>query len=48
MRDFSGKVALIPGGASGVGRFLAFALGQRGARADMILNRDTPVPAMVG
>mgnify|MGYP001812165352 FL=1 len=32
MRDFSGKAALITGGASGVGRSLAFALGRKGAR----------------
>ena len=32
MRDFSGKVAVITGGASGVGRSLAFALGRRGAK----------------
>lgn len=32
MRDFSGKVAVITGGASGVGRSLAFALGSRGAK----------------
>jgi NAD(P)-dependent dehydrogenase (short-subunit alcohol dehydrogenase family) len=32
VRDFNGKVAVITGGASGVGRSLAFALGQRGAK----------------
>jgi NAD(P)-dependent dehydrogenase (short-subunit alcohol dehydrogenase family) len=32
VKDFSGKVAVITGGASGVGRSLAFALGRRGAR----------------
>lgn len=32
MRDFNGKVAIITGGASGVGRSLAFALGRRGAK----------------
>ena len=32
MRDFSGKLAVITGGASGVGRSLAFALGAEGAR----------------
>ena len=32
MQDFSGKVALITGGASGIGRSLAFALGAKGAR----------------
>jgi NAD(P)-dependent dehydrogenase (short-subunit alcohol dehydrogenase family) len=32
VKDFSGKVAVITGGASGVGRSLAFALGRRGAK----------------
>ncbi|MCB1615178.1 MAG: SDR family NAD(P)-dependent oxidoreductase [Pseudomonadales bacterium] len=32
MKDFRGKVAVITGGASGVGRSLAFALGREGAR----------------
>ena len=32
MQDFKDKVAVITGGASGVGRSLAFALGRRGAR----------------
>ena len=32
MKDFTDKVAVITGGASGVGRSLAFALGRRGAR----------------
>ena len=32
MKDFSGKVAVVTGGASGVGRSLAFALGRRGAK----------------
>ena len=32
MKDFRGKVAVITGGASGVGRSLAFALGRRGAK----------------
>lgn len=32
MQDFNGKVAVITGGASGVGRSLAFALGRRGAK----------------
>ena len=32
MEDFNNKVAVITGGASGVGRSLAFALGRRGAK----------------
>ena len=32
MQDFNGKLAVITGGASGVGRSLAFALGAEGAR----------------
>ncbi len=32
MKDFNGKVAAITGGASGVGRSLAFALGRQGAK----------------
>jgi NAD(P)-dependent dehydrogenase (short-subunit alcohol dehydrogenase family) len=32
MQDFNDKVAVITGGASGVGRSLAFALGRRGAK----------------
>jgi NAD(P)-dependent dehydrogenase (short-subunit alcohol dehydrogenase family) len=32
MKDFNNKVAVITGGASGVGRSLAFALGKRGAK----------------
>ena len=32
MQDFNNKVAVITGGASGVGRSLAFNLGRRGAR----------------
>ena len=32
MQDFTGKLAVITGGASGVGRSLAFALGAQGAR----------------
>jgi len=32
VKDFRGKVAVITGGASGVGRSLAFALGRRGAK----------------
>jgi len=43
MRDFSGKVAVITGGASGVGRSLAFALGRRGAK---IVVGDVDTKAM--
>ena len=32
MQDFNNKVAVITGGASGVGRSLAFALGRLGAK----------------
>ena len=32
MQDFNGKVAIITGGASGVGRSLAFAFGRKGAK----------------
>jgi NAD(P)-dependent dehydrogenase (short-subunit alcohol dehydrogenase family) len=32
MKDFKNKVAVITGGASGVGRSLAFALGREGAK----------------
>ena len=32
MQDFNNKVAIITGGASGVGRSLAFALGREGAK----------------
>ena len=32
MKDFKDKVAVITGGASGVGRSLAFALGREGAK----------------
>ena len=41
MKDFNGKVAVITGGASGVGRSLAFALGRRGAKVvvgDVVKN----------
>ncbi len=41
MKDFENKVAVITGGASGVGRSLAFALGRRGARivvGDDVMN----------
>lgn len=43
MRDFKDKVAVITGGASGVGRSLAFALGRRGAR---IVIGDVDTEAM--
>lgn len=43
MKDFSGKVAVITGGASGVGRSLAFALGRRGAK---IVVGDVDAAAM--
>ncbi|MEM1153712.1 MAG: SDR family NAD(P)-dependent oxidoreductase [Pseudomonadota bacterium] len=43
MQDFQDKVAVITGGASGVGRSLAFALGRRGAR---IVVGDVDAAAM--
>jgi len=43
MRDFKDKVAVITGGASGVGRSLAFVLGRRGAR---IVIGDVDAKAM--
>ncbi|MEM6580540.1 MAG: SDR family NAD(P)-dependent oxidoreductase [Pseudomonadota bacterium] len=43
MQNFNGKVAVITGGASGVGRSLAFALGARGAR---IVVGDVDAAAM--
>lgn len=43
MRDFTDKVVVITGGASGVGRSLAFALGRRGAK---IVIGDVDKPAM--
>ncbi len=43
MKEFTDKVAVITGGASGVGRSLAFALGRRGAR---IVIGDVDKPAM--
>ncbi len=39
MKDFNNKVAVITGGASGVGRSIAFALGKRGAKI-MIADVD--------
>lgn len=44
MQDFTDKVAVITGGASGVGRSLAFALGKRGAK---IVVGDVDRDAMV-
>ena len=41
MKDFTDKVAVITGGASGVGRSIAFALGSRGAKI-MIADVDKP------
>ena len=41
MQDFTGKLAVITGGASGVGRSLAFALGAEGARI-LIADVDEP------
>jgi len=43
MQDFKDKVAVITGGASGVGRSLAFSLGRRGAR---VVVGDVDNPAM--
>jgi NAD(P)-dependent dehydrogenase (short-subunit alcohol dehydrogenase family) len=43
MKDFTAKVAVITGGASGVGRSLAFALGRRGAK---IVIGDVDAAAM--
>lgn len=43
MRDFNGKVAVITGGASGVGRSLAFAFGRLGAK---IVVGDVDGPAL--
>jgi NAD(P)-dependent dehydrogenase (short-subunit alcohol dehydrogenase family) len=43
MQDFNGKVAVITGGASGIGRSLAFSLGRRGAR---IVVGDVDASAM--
>ncbi|MCX2982215.1 SDR family NAD(P)-dependent oxidoreductase [Halieaceae bacterium IMCC14734] len=48
MQDFTDKVAVITGGASGVGRSLAFALGRRGAKivvGDVDRNALTTVAA---
>ena len=46
MQDFSGKLAVITGGASGVGRSLAFALGIEGARV-LIADVDEAALATV-
>jgi NAD(P)-dependent dehydrogenase (short-subunit alcohol dehydrogenase family) len=43
VKDFQDKVAVITGGASGVGRSLAFSLGRRGAR---VVIGDVDKPAM--
>ena len=43
MKDFNDKIAVITGGASGVGRSIAFALGRRGAK---ILIADVDKSAM--
>ncbi|MBN7796359.1 SDR family NAD(P)-dependent oxidoreductase [Parahaliea mediterranea] len=47
MKDFTGKVAVITGGASGVGRSLAFALGRRGAKI-VVGDVDTAAMEQVG
>ena len=43
MQDFKGKLAVITGGASGVGRSLAFAIGREGGR---VLIADVDVAAL--
>ena len=43
MKDFKDRVAVITGGASGVGRSLAFALGREGAR---VVIGDVDAPAL--
>jgi NAD(P)-dependent dehydrogenase (short-subunit alcohol dehydrogenase family) len=47
MQDFNGKVAVITGGASGVGRSLAFALGREGAKV-VVGDVDKNAMAEVG